>query len=156
VIENETDLGARGGKRSRKTDLFIAALLAHSSIEAAAAAAGISRATAWRWVKDPIVIRRCHEARRDAMNRAIARLQEAATGAVDCLCEIQSKGESESARVSAARCILEQALRAVELGDVQERISRLEAIAKSRWKGSWNDREDQAAARPAGGVNGPM
>jgi hypothetical protein len=66
------------------------------------------------------------------MNRAIARLQEAATGAVDCLCEVQSKGESESARVSAARTILEQALRAAELGDVLERLAAIEQTIKSQ------------------------
>ena len=65
------------------------------------------------------------------MNRAIARLQEAAIEAVDCLCEVQRDGESESARVSAARTIPEQALRAVELGDVLERLGRNRANHKS-------------------------
>ena len=69
------------------------------------------------------------------MNRAIARLQEAATGAVDCLCQVQRDGESESARVSAARCILEQALRATELTDTEARIAKLDELVKNRWNG---------------------
>jgi hypothetical protein len=92
---------------------------------------GIAASSARRWLKDPLVIQRLAEARRDAMNRAIARLQEAAIEAVDCLCEVQRDGESESTRVSAARTILEQALRAVELGDVLERLGRSQANHQS-------------------------
>jgi hypothetical protein len=53
--------------------------------------------------------------------------------------------------VSAARTSLEQALRAVELGDIEERLSKLEAIAKSRtWRGA-GDENTHATPR---GVNG--
>jgi hypothetical protein len=128
--QNETVLGREGGKRPRKLNELIAAPLSRSSVEAAPAPAGISRVTAWRWLKDPAVVQRLREARRDAMQRAIARLQDAAAGAVDCLCEVQKEGESESARVSAARCILEPALRAAELGDLEERLAKLETIAE--------------------------
>jgi hypothetical protein len=83
------------------------------------------------------------------MHHAIGRLQEAAAGAVDCLCEVQKEGESESARVSAARCILEHALRAAELGDLEERLAKLETIAQSR---SWRS-DEQPHATPKG-VNG--
>jgi hypothetical protein len=156
MTENDTFFGGHGGKKASKLHLFVTALLSHASVEDAARAAGISPSTAWRWMRDEAVLARLREARRDAMNAAMARLQEAAVGAVDCLCQVQRDGESESARVSAARTILEQALRAVELGDIQQRLDKLEQIAKSRWKGPGNDREDQAATRPAGGVNGPM
>jgi len=107
-------------------------MLTHSSVEAAAKSVGISYVTAWRWLRQPDVLTRLRALRRDAMNRAIARLQEAATGAVDCLCEVQRDGESESARVAAARTILEQALRAVELGDVLERLDAIERTVKSQ------------------------
>ena len=151
---NERFSGGHGGKKAQKLDAFIAAMMSHKGVEAAAAAAGISPATAYRWLADPDVIRRLGEARRDAMQRAMSRLMEAAVGAVECLCEVQSSGESESARVSAARTILEQALRATELQDVQQRLDKLEAIAKSRWKGSGqNDRQDQAPTQQVGGVN---
>jgi len=81
----------------------------------------------------------------------MVRLQEAPAGAVDCLCEVQREGESESARVSAARCILEQALRAAEVGDLEERLAKLEAIAQGRgWRVS-SDEQPHAAPK---GVNG--
>src|SRR5215469_17787640 len=148
---NETVLARDGGKGRRKLNEFIAAMLSHSSVEDAARAAGISRVTAWRWLKDPAVQARLREARKDAMNAAMVRLQEAASGAVDCLCEVQKEGESESARVSAARCILEQALRAAELGDLEERLAKLESIARGRgWRGT-SDEQPNAAPK---GVNG--
>jgi hypothetical protein len=39
---------------------------------------------------------------------------------------VQRDGESESARVSAARTILEQALKAVDMEDLTERVEALE------------------------------
>ena len=139
----------------KKQDEFIRALLTNPSVESAAKAVGISRATAWRWMKDPAVIARLAEARRDSMKAAMAKLQQAASASVDCLCEIQREGESESARVSAARVILEQALRSVELQGVQERLDALEAIVKSRnWKGAGSEQPNPAPAGTARGING--
>jgi hypothetical protein len=153
MITDETKSRGHGDKRSRKLDQFIAALLANSSVEAAAQATQIGRATAHRWLQDPDVVQRLAEARRDAMKAAMSKLQQAASTSVDCLCEIQREGESESARVSAARCILEQALRAAELGDIEERLAKLETIAKGRnWKGA--GAEQPLAASGNRGVNG--
>ena len=119
-----------GEKKSRKAEQFIAALLAHPSIEAAAKSIGIGNATAWRWMKDPKFAEQYREARRETMRHTTARLQEAAREAVECLRDVQRTGESESARVSAARTILEQALKAVDLDDVQQRLDALEQAVK--------------------------
>jgi hypothetical protein len=147
--------GHGGKKAPRKLDAFVAAMLAHPTIEAAAAAVGIAVSTAYRWLQHADVIQRLAEARRDAMKAAMSKLQQAASASVDCLCEIQREGESESARVSAARTILEQALRSVELQDVQERLDKLEAIVKSRnWKGAGNEQPDRAQAGGTRSVNG--
>jgi hypothetical protein len=153
---NETFSADHGGKKApRKLDAFVAAMLAHRTVETAAEAVGISHATAYRWLQHPDVIQRLAEARRDAMKAAMSRLQQAASEAVDCLCEVQREGESESARVSAARTILEQALRSVELRDVQERIDKLEAIVKSRnWKGAGIDQPNHAPPGTAREING--
>jgi hypothetical protein len=141
-----------GEKKSRKLDAFVANLLLHQTVEEAAHTTGISVPIGFRWMKDPAVVGKLRMARRDAMNRAIVRLQEAASGAVDCLCQVQKEGESESARVSAARCILEQALRATELGDLEDRLAKLESIAQGR---GWRVTSDeQTHAAPGRGVNG--
>jgi len=108
------------------------ALLANPSVEAAAESVGIGRVTAWRWMQDPAVVQRLTEVRRQSMQHAMMRLQAAASRSVDCLCAVQQNGESESAKVSAARCILEMALRAVELGDVLERLDAIERSIQSQ------------------------
>jgi hypothetical protein len=144
-----------GEKKSRKLDAFIAGLLSRQTVEDAAAAAGISVSSAHRWLRDQDVIERLRQARREAWGRAMAQLQEAGPEAVESLRKILREGEGESARVSASRTLLELGLRAVEIGDIEERIERLEAIAKSRnWKEPNHDREDQTPSRTAGGING--
>jgi hypothetical protein len=110
-------------------------MMTHKTVEDAAAAAGISPATAYRWMQDPVVVQRLAQVRRDGMKAAISKLQQAASQAVDCLSRVLSEGESESAKVSAARCILEQALRATELSDVIERLDAIERTVKSQGQG---------------------
>jgi hypothetical protein len=51
---------------------FILALLDYPSLEAAADAVGIGKVTAWRWLKDSDILARYREARRDAMQHAVA------------------------------------------------------------------------------------
>ena len=119
-----------GEKRSRKTEQFIAALLTESTVEAAARKAGIGDVTAWRWMNDRAFADQYREARREAMRHTTARLQGASLESVDALREIQRSGESESARVSAARTILEQALKAADPEDVQQRLDALEQAVK--------------------------
>jgi hypothetical protein len=122
----ETSLRHGGEKRSRKLDQFIAALMAHPSLEAAADAVGIGRVTAWRWLKDPVVLEKFREARRDTVRHIAARVQEAAKQSVETLCEVQRKGENESVRVTAARVLLEAALRIAETEDVHLRLDLIE------------------------------
>ena len=132
------------------------ALLSHSSVEAAAESVGISRRTGSRWMQDPAVVQRLTEVRRQGMQHAMTRLQTAASRAVDCLSAVQQDAESESARVSAARCLLEMALRAAEIGDIEERLEKLEQIAKAH--GAWREsNDDQSLATPGKnrGLNGP-
>jgi hypothetical protein len=93
------------GEKVAKAGPVYRAIFVNLSVESAAESTGMSYVTAWRWMKDPIVVEKPRATRRDAMNRAIIRRQEAASGAVDCLGQVQQEGESESARVSAARCI---------------------------------------------------
>jgi hypothetical protein len=126
-------------KKARKLDQFVVALLVHPNVEAAAHSIGIGIATAWRWLKDPDVIARYREARRDAMRHTMVRLQEAARESVECLCEVQRTGESEGARVGAARTILEMALKAGAIEDVNMHMDNIEAIV--RQKGHKDDRQ---------------
>jgi AcrR family transcriptional regulator len=142
-----------GEKKSRKLDAFITGLLSRQTVEDAAAA-GISTASAYRWLRDQDVIARLREARRESWGRALAQMQEAGPEAVEALRKTLREAESESARVSAARTILELGLRAVEIGDIEERLTKLEQLVKNHRKGSDDyqpDREQVATARRTNG-----
>jgi hypothetical protein len=146
--------GGHGEKRSRKLDLFLAAPLSSPTVESAAATAGISRMTAYRWMT-PDVIARLRQAGQETWGRASAQIQAASLEAVECLRKIMREGANESARGAAAARVLELGQRVVEVATVLERLEKLERIAKSRdWKGPNDDREDQAPTRPTGGTDG--
>jgi hypothetical protein len=122
-------------KRGRKLDAFIMALFSHRTTEAAAAAAGISPATARRWMRDPSVIERLREARRQAWGHAMAMLQAAAPEGVITL-RLLLSAETESVRATAAKALLEMAMRGAEIADIEERLVRLEQLVKhNNWKG---------------------
>ena len=120
-----------GEKRSRKQEQFIAELLSHPTVEAAAKAVGIGHVTAWRWLKDPAFAQRYREATRETVRHAAALLQGAAREAVATLRDIQTNGTSEAARVSAARTILEMAFKAADVEDIQQRLDALEQAAQA-------------------------
>ena len=157
MTEKEDKLGQKrtnDAKRGRKLDDFVLAVMSHPTLEAAAEALGITPRTVRRWIQEPEVRERLRGARKDVMNRSLVRLQQSTCEAVDCLVAVL-KGESESARVAAARCILEQALRATELNDVQERLDQLERVAKSRnWEGATDHDQPTTATEGNRKTNG--
>jgi hypothetical protein len=71
-----------GGKRPRREDAALAALLAEPTIEAAAATAGISKSTLLRWLAEPDFRTRYRDARRQVVEHAVSGLQQATGEAV--------------------------------------------------------------------------
>src|SRR4051794_23257765 len=117
-----------GGKRPQREEAAIAALLAEPTIAAAAMKAGIGESTLLRWMAEPDFKARYRAARRQVVEGAIGRLQQAATRAVDALTRNLACG-IPAVEVGAARSILDQALKAVELVDLAERVEQLEQAA---------------------------
>jgi hypothetical protein len=72
-----------GQKLGRKSEALIAALLSESTQEAAAAKAGISERKARNWLARSDFVAAYRAARRQVVEQAVARLQQAA--AVDAL-----------------------------------------------------------------------
>lgn len=117
-----------GEKMTRKRDVAIAALLTMPTIATAAGRAGIAESTLLRWLRLPNFRESYKQARREAVGAAIATLQRAAGDAVLALqIIIRDKEAPASSRVSAARAIIEFAIRGVELEDVLARLEALEA-----------------------------
>ena len=116
-----------GEKLSRNQERAIAALLIHPTMTNAAAAAGISEVTLWRWSRIPEFKEQYRLARREAVSQAVGHLQGACSVAVVALTDIsQDVSCPGSARVSAARTVLELALKGVELEDLAVRVEELE------------------------------
>ena len=116
-----------GEKLSRNQERAIAALLVHPTMLAAAAAAGVSEVTLWRWMQIPEFKEQYRLARREAVSQAVGHLQGACSVAVVALTDIsQDVSCPASARVSAARTVLELALKGVELEDLAVRVEELE------------------------------
>ena len=116
-----------GEKLSRNQERAIAALLVHASMSEAADAAGIGEVTLWRWMQIPEFKEQYRLARREAVSQAVGHLQGACSVAVVVLKDIaQDVTCPAGARVSAARTVLELAIKGVELEDLAARVEELE------------------------------
>lgn len=123
-----------GAKYPHKREQAIIALLSHSSIGQAAKTAGISEVTLWRWIKDQEFQQAYREAKRRVVDQAISRLQQVCGEAVETLREIMTDPEKPtSSRVTAARAILEMAVKAVEIDDLASRVEKLERTIESNY-----------------------
>ena len=120
-----------GEKLARKHDQAIVALLTCPTVPEAARAAGVSEATLFRWLQQPDFQGHYRAARQRVVEGAIASLQQAAGEAVQTLRRNLACG-APSVEVRAALGILDQAIKATELIDLEERIQTLEAQLESR------------------------
>jgi AcrR family transcriptional regulator len=128
-------MSGHGQKKEQKQDLAIAALLNSESIRDAAKEAGIAEATLHRYLKDEAFKAVYQAAKRELINHAICRLQRSAGVAVKALKEISEDKEAPaSARVSAAKTILEIGMKAIEFDEIEKRIAALEKIVIDQQK----------------------
>ncbi len=127
-----------GTKFARKKEQAIAALLTHRNLEEAARAVGVVPNTLLRWMKEPEFDVAYREARRLAYGQSVARLQQAASAASSTLLKIMIDPNSPpSCRLRAADSVLSHAAKAIELEDIDVRVTELERAAeasKPGWK----------------------
>lgn len=128
---------ADGGKIERQQELAISALLVQPTVQGAAQVANIGERTLWRWLKEEPFKRAYREAKREAVAQAVANLQRVSGEAVEALSDVMTNKEAPaSARVSAARAVIELSLKAVEIEDLEGRITRLENLTKKAGGGN--------------------
>jgi hypothetical protein len=97
------------------------------TVRQAATAAGISTATATKWLRDASFCRAYDDARRQALGETLHYLQQSMHAAVAKLVTLLTDPASKPVvQLAAARAILEYGLRAVELEEVQTRIAQLQ------------------------------
>ena len=126
-------MSGHGQKMEQKQDRAISALLQAETIREAAKEAGLAEATLHRYLKDEGFREAYREAKREIVNHAICFLQRSTGKAVKALVGIiEDMGAPATARVTAAKTILEMALKGVELEDLEKRIAQLEKAVNQR------------------------
>jgi len=123
-------MAARGSILGRKQKDAIAALLTQRNVEEAARAAGIGVRTLLRWLKLPEFQTAYRLARREAFGQAIARLQQATSAAATTLLKTMiDPSTPASVRVRAADSVFNHAAKAIEIEDLEARVTALEHAA---------------------------
>ncbi len=121
-----------GAKFGRKKEEAIAALLSQPSIDQAARVVGIAPKTLVRWLQMPEFKAAYHKARRDAFGQATARLQQASGAAVSTILKIMlDKDAPVASRLRAAESVVDHAAKAIEIEEIEARVSELERAAEA-------------------------
>ncbi len=126
-------------KRARKQDQAIAALLEQPTISKAAKKAGVGERTLLRWLKLDDFQAAYRIAQREVLSQAIAQIHQATSESVKTFRSIMmDESAPASARVAAAKIVLEVAIKGVEREDRLTALeqNRLEEILRegSRWR----------------------
>src|SRR5437016_3063067 len=110
-----------------KQEQAILTLLTQPNIEQAARTADVSIRTLHRWLKDSAFDAAYRETRRVAFRQSVARLQHGSSAAVSTLVKVMlDPATPPSTKVSAADRILNHAAKAIELEDIDARMSEVE------------------------------
>jgi transposase-like protein len=119
-----------GTKFGRKKEQAIVALLSHRTLEEVARAIDIVPNTLLRWMKEPEFDAAYREARRTAFRQSVARLQQASSAAVSTLLKVMvDPATPASTKVRAADSVLGHSAKAIEIEDIEARVSELERAA---------------------------
>jgi hypothetical protein len=137
-----------GEQLSRKQELALAALLSESTVTAAATKVGVSERTLRTWLQLPAFREAFTQVRRQVLEVAVTRAADACGEAVEALRGALTS-ERVADRIAAARVLLDQATRGVELLDVAGRVEAMEEMMTGKRRR--RHETEQAAARQAGG-----
>ena len=119
------------GKLSRKQEEALVALLSNRSVEDAARACNTPARTIYRWLNDSDFYAAYRAGRRRAYGQSIALLQQGSTAAATTLLKVMlDTATPASTRVRAAETVLIQAAKAIEIEDIDARVSELERAAE--------------------------
>ena len=125
-------MAGHGAKIGHKKEEAITALLSQRNVEEAARAAGMGTRTLMRWLQIPEFQAAYRQARRDAFGQSIGRLQHAASAAASVLLKVMlDPNAPASSRIRAADSVLDHAAKAIELDDIEVRLSELEKATEA-------------------------
>lgn len=131
-------MSGHGTKLTRKLEDAVAAMLTQRNIEEAARSVGVSTATLMRWQKLPEFQEAFREGRRAAYGQAVARLQQGTSAAATTLLKTMiDPSTPPSVRVRAAEAVFNHAAKAIEIEDIEARVSVLEKAAAASKPRKW-------------------
>ena len=122
--QNETN---KKTQLTPEQEKLVMSLLSCSSIEKAATEAGVSRSSAYRYLKDPKFKAELRRRRAEVADCALDGLKAYASKAVENVGELL-ESENESVKRKATVDVITNVLRVRELEDVEERLERLEKV----------------------------
>ena len=118
----------RAERKRKQIGEFCGALLSYPTVEAAAQSVGVSARTATRWLKSPEFRDAYVESRQATIEAAAGLLRASASGCIETLAMIAIDKESPAtARVSAAKSVLDTMLKITELSELEARLRTLES-----------------------------
>ena len=116
----------------QKQTKAIVSLLSCRTVSEAASQAGVNESTVWRWMREESFKDALQEAKQRIVTQAIIQLQQATGEAVGTLRGIMADGEAPaSARVTAAKAVLDMAVKAIKMEDLEARLMTLEQKKES-------------------------
>lgn len=117
------------------SEKILAALLSEPTIKAAATKARVSEATVYRALRNEQFAQSYRTARREVTQHTVMRLQARSSEAAEILFKIAKDGKAPaSARVSAARAIIEQAFDGAKTTELIERVDALQKAIEGQGK----------------------
>lgn len=116
----------------QKQTKAIISLLSCRTVSEAATQAGVNESTVWRWMREEAFQDALQEAKQRMVAQAIIQLQQATGEAVGTLRGIMADSEAPaSARVTAAKAVLDMAVKAIKMEELEARLINLEQSKES-------------------------
>jgi hypothetical protein len=129
----------------------VEALMRESTIDAAAAAAGVHRSTLFRWLKDETFCIELRRASDDAISTTARRLATLSGKAADVLEDLLEGAEKEEVKLRAADTVLSHMLKVFEVHDIERRLAALEGAGADHDQGATPDEDSEATIVQTGG-----
>lgn len=116
-------------KRENK-EKILAALLYCNTRKEAAAYSGVSERTLYSYLQDPEFVKEYEGAKKELIRSASEQIQRSLEPSITALRAIaEDKAAGKTARVQAARSLLEYGIKLAEFTDLEDRIAALERAA---------------------------
>ena len=123
-------MAGNGRNLKPKQEGAIIALMSHSTVEEAARSIKIPPRSLYRWLAEPTFEAAYLKARRDVYKQGISRLQKSVGAAISILFKVMADASTPPAvKVRAEECVLSHSAKAIEIEDVETRVTALETAA---------------------------